>query len=420
MPAGLVERDRKVIWHPYTQHGLARENLPVVSAEGAFLILEDGTKILDAISSWWVNLHGHGHPVIAAAIAGQARTMEHVLFAGFTHEPAVRLAELLLEGAQSNGNRFARAFFSDNGSTAVEAALKMAFQFHLNRGDQKRSRFLALRHSYHGDTFGAMAVGEPTGFHAPFRKLLAPVDFIETSDLEGLQKRLEDQGSEYAAFIFEPLIQAAAGMKVHGAEFLQEAIKHCREKGILTIADEVFTGFYRTGALFASHRAEIDPDLMCLSKGISGGFLPLAATLASQEIYEAFRSTEMRSAFLHGHSYTANPIACAAAVASWGLLQAEETHRRIEAISEKTKARVTALSKKLKNARSLGTIGAVEISNGGTYFNSRSQGIFDRALRRGVLLRPLGNVIYAVPPYCCTDEEIDRIYDVIEEISHEF
>ena len=420
----LSRRDQKVIWHPYTQHALAKDPLPVVAAEGAYLTLENGTRILDAISSWWVNLHGHSHPVISKAIAEQAAKMEHVIFAGFTHEPAVRLAELLLEGANRTQRApFSRVFYSDNGSTAVEAALKMAFQFHTNRGDEKRTRFLALRHSYHGDTFGAMAVGEPNGFHVQFRKLLAPVDFVEPGNLDSLFQLLKVGGSSYAAFIFEPLVQGAAGMKIYDAEFLQAAAVLCREYGILTIADEVFTGFHRTGSLFAYERAAITPDLVCLSKGITGGFLPLAVTLTSEAFYEAFLSPDIRTAFLHGHSYTANPIACAAAVASWTVLNESSTQRRIQAISHKTSERIEhfkTLTDRVRNARSLGTIGAVELLSDRTYFNSSGSSVFQRAIERGVLLRPLGNVIYSVPPYCCTDKEIDRIYDVMEEIIHEF
>jgi adenosylmethionine-8-amino-7-oxononanoate aminotransferase len=423
VPSGLVEKDQKVIWHPYTQHALDREALPIASAAGAYLKLEDGSNVVDGISSWWVNLHGHCHSEIVKAITEQSEKMDHIIFAGFTHAPAVELAQLLLEGANRSGGLFARAFFSDNGSTAVEVALKMSFQFHRNRGEKGRNRFLALKQSYHGDTFGAMAVGEPAGFHTQFRKLLASVDFVEPGDSKALQLMLDEHGSEYAAFIFEPLIQAAAGMKTYDSEFLREAVKGCREKGIVTIADEVFTGFYRTGFVFASQKAEVDPDLMCLSKGISGGFLPLAVTLTTEEIYAAFLSSEIRSAFLHGHSYTANPIACAAAISSWHILHSEKTQQRIAAISKKTQDRITgigAVSKRVKDSRNLGTIGVIELANDRTYFNSSGRSIFKWALSKGVFLRPLGNVIYAVPPYCCTDDEIDLIYDVIEEVVYEF
>jgi adenosylmethionine-8-amino-7-oxononanoate aminotransferase len=422
MQESLSSRDKRTIWHPYTQHGLGRDILPVVSAKGAYLTLENGSLVLDGISSWWVNLHGHCHPRIAKAISDQALKMEHVIFAGFTHEPAVRLAEQLIEGANKSGGKFARAFFSDNGSTAVEASLKMAFQYHLNRGDTQRSRFLALRSAYHGDTFGAMAVGEPTGFHAQFRSLLPQVDFVEPDDLEVLRCLLNEQGSFYAAFIFEPLIQAAAGMKLYSPEFLKTAVQLCKEKGLITISDEVFTGFFRTGTCFAFERANISPDLLCLSKGISGGFLPLAVTLASRELYEAFLSSDVRSAFLHGHSYTANPIACAAALASWELLHEKATKDRIEAIMKRTSEHILRMGSHFpgaKKVRSIGTIGVVELASDRDYFHPSGSSIFERAISKGVLIRPLGNVLYAVPPYCCTDEEIDRIYEVIEEIAYE-
>ena len=423
MKRDLLERDRAVVWHPYTQHGLGREPLPVVSAQGAYLNLASGQRVLDGISSWWVNIHGHAHPRIVKAIAEQAAKLEHVIFAGFTHEPAVALAEILVRGANRTcSGSFSRAFFSDNGSTAVEVALKMAYQSFVNQGKPERPRFLALRNSYHGDTFGAMAVGEPNGFHSLFRGLLPQVDFVEPSDLEGFERLLAVPQVPYAAFIFEPLIQAAGGMRVYSHEFLKSAIELCRKKGVITIADEVFTGFYRTGTLFAFEQIGATPDLLCLSKGITGGFLPLSATLATDEIYSAFLSKDVRQAFLHGHSYTANPIACAAALESWAMLEEPGTQERIRRIGVKTServARIKAQGSNVKSARSLGTIGAVEIDSSRTYFNSPSAIIAEKAIAKGVLIRPLGNVLYAVPPYCVTGSELDRIYDVIEEILHE-
>ncbi len=399
----LEERDASVIWHPYSQHGLKYPILPVVSAQGAYLYLEDGRKILDGISSWWVNLHGHAHPRIARAIAAQCEKMEHVIFAGFTHEPAVKLAETIM-----GGTHFARAFYSDNGSTAVEVALKIAYQYHLNRGDTKRQKFLALRHSYHGDTLGAMAVGEPDGYHAHFRSLLPRVDFVEPCDLGALK----DLGS-YAAFIFEPMVQGAGGMRMYPASYLREAIGMCRSHGVLTIGDEVFTGFFRTGTCFAYEYLGIAPDLLCLSKGITGGFLPLAMTLATESIFEVFCSQDMRQAFLHGHSYTANPVACAAALESWSILHSEECQARLTVIQAITRERI----KRFKKARCIGTIGAVEMQGEHrSYLNAPPALLARQALARGVLLRPLGDVIYTVPPYCVTDQELHLIYDVIEEM----
>ncbi len=418
----LSERDGDVLWHPYSQHGLNRPILPVVSGSGAYLKLSDGREILDAISSWWVNIHGHSHPRLVQAIQKQASQLEHVIFSGFTHEPAVELAELLTQQASIRKSGLRKVFYSDNGSTAVEVALKMAFQFYLNRGMEPRNRFLALSHSYHGDTLGAMAVGEPKGFHSQFRSLMPQVDFVDSNHWEQLEVRLAEHGKDYAAFIFEPLIQGAAGMKLISPRFLERAVQLCRKHGILVICDEIFTGFYRTGKCFAFEHMNLVPDLLCVSKGITGGFLPLAATLTSEEVYEAFLSKEIRTAFLHGHSYTANPIACAVAVESWKLLHTSECQQRIQDIVEITEKRISRfkedpnLFSKLKDARCLGTIGAIELKNDQNYFSSHAINWMDLAIEKNVLLRPLGNVLYTVPPYCVNSEEIHRIYDVMEAL----
>jgi adenosylmethionine-8-amino-7-oxononanoate aminotransferase len=413
-----IQKDREWIWHPYSQHGLNQAILPVVSAKGAYLVLKDGREILDGISSWWVNLHGHSHPEIADAIQKQANHLEHVIFSGFSHEPAVELAGLILNYPSIQKAGLRKAFYSDNGSTAVEVALKMAFQYHINRGNRKRTRFLALKNSYHGDTLGAMAVSEPDGFHQFFKPILPPVDFFEPGDLTQLQALLKAHPGEYAAFIFEPLIQGAGGMRIYSSDFLDEAVALCRQNEILTIADEVFTGFYRTGKCFAFEHSQISPDLVCLSKGITGGFLPLAVTLATEEIYAAFLSDEIRTAFLHGHSYTANPISCAAGVASWNLLQTPECLERIQQLVQVTREEILRLQKKsrVKLARSLGTIGAIELESSMNYFSSKTTSVLKFSLERNVLLRPLGNVIYTVPPYCCTPEELRQIYQVMDEL----
>lgn len=421
----LLSRDLRVIWHPYSQHGLGELILPVVSARGARLTIRDGDRtreVIDGISSWWVNLHGHSHPAIAEAIHAQARSLEHVIFAGFTHEPAVALAETLVEAFRARGLPMERVFYSDNGSTAVEAALKMAFQFHVNRGDRGRSRFLALRGSYHGDTLGAMAVGDPDGYHALFRPLLPPVDFVppeEPAGLEELERLLRLHPGGHAAFIFEPMIQGAGGMRLIPAGFLEQCARLCRRHGVLLVCDEVFTGFYRTGRAFAIEHTTVLPDLVCLSKGITGGFLPLAATLCTREIHEAFVSREMGTAFLHGHSYTANATACAAGLASWKLLADPTCQERIRRIAESTGRRIERLARHpaVRSARCLGTIGAVTLRREGSYFSLPRDGYVRAALERGVLLRPMGNVLYAVPPYCVEDGELDRIYATLEEIA---
>lgn len=420
----LLSRDRRVIWHPYSQHGLRELVLPVLSARGSRLTVWDGERareVIDGISSWWVNLHGHSHPVIAEAIHAQARALEHVIFAGFTHEPAVALAETLLGAFRERGIELDRVFYSDNGSTAVEAALKMAFQLHVNRGDRRRTRFLALRGSYHGDTLGAMAVGDPDGYHSLFKPLLPPVDFIppDAAGLEELARLLRANPGEHAAFIFEPMIQGAGGMRLVPADFLEEASRLCRQRGVLLVCDEVFTGFYRTGKAFAVEHTGVKPDFICLSKGITGGFLPLAVTLCSREIHDAFVSPDMRAAFLHGHSYTANATACAAALASWKLLDEPACQERIRRIEEATVSHIARLSAHpaIASARCLGTIGAITLRREGSYFTLPRDGYLRAALDRGVLLRPMGNVLYTVPPYCVSAGELDRIYGALEEIA---
>lgn len=362
-PLHVTERDGQLLWHPYTQHGLGRPVLPVESAHGSYLKLTDGRLILDAVSSWWVNIHGHSHPKIAQAIARQASKLEHVIFAGFTHQPAVRLAEILIGAARERGTSLGKVFYSDNGSTAVEVALKMAYQYHLNKGITGRDRFIALAGSYHGDTLGAMAVGDPTGFHSKFKKLLPQVDFVEPDDIGSLQRLVRESSGRHAGFIFEPMIQGAGGMRVYSAEFLRAAAEICRRDNIILICDEIFTGFYRTGRLFAFEHAGISPDLVCLSKGITGGFLPLAVTLTTQDIFSAFLSDDPKNAFLHGHSYTANPISCAAAIASWDLLMSPECQTRISQISRLVAERIAKLRYHpgVKTTRCLGTIGAVEL-----------------------------------------------------------
>ncbi|HOY49204.1 MAG TPA: adenosylmethionine--8-amino-7-oxononanoate transaminase, partial [Flavobacteriales bacterium] len=311
------QRDQAVIWHPFTQAQTAAEPIAIVRAEGIWLYAEDGKRYLDGTSSWWVNAHGHAHPYIAEQIHKQASTLEHIIFAGFTHEPAILLAEKLirlLPGEQ------ARIFYSDNGSTSVEVALKMALQYHHNRG-QNRRKIISFTNAYHGDTFGAMSVGARNAFNAPFEPLLfevlsfhPPEKGQEESCLAYMEKLLADE--QIAAFIFEPLVQGANGMRMHDSETLGHLIELCRSKGVITIADEVFTGFYRTGKRFACNHLSVQPDIMCLSKTLTGGTLPLGVTAAPEFIYEAFLSDDKYKTFFHGHSFTANPIACRAALAS--------------------------------------------------------------------------------------------------------
>ncbi len=414
----LSTRDAAVLWHPYTQHGTGTAALGIVRAEGALLYAEDGRAYLDGTASWWVNLHGHSHPYIAAKVSEQLRTLEHVLFAGFTHQPAVELAERLL--ALLPGQ--ARAFYSDNGATAVEVALKMALQYHYNRGNGHRRRLVVFADSYHGDTFGAMAVSARNVFTRAFWPLLfdvttipVPVPGREAEAVAALDAALA--AGDVAAFLFEPLILGTAGMVTYSAVALAELLTLCQAADVLTIADEVFTGFGRTGRLFACDHLPPTaprPDISCFSKGLTGGTMALGLTTCTAAIYDAFRSTDRTRAFFHGHSYTANPVACTAALASLDLLLSADCQGDITRISAAHAASVPALAAHpaVGAVRHLGTVLAVELAAGGptSYFHSLRDALYATALAHGVVLRPLGNVLYTVPPYCVTDAQLAQLY----------
>ncbi len=419
----LAERDQAVIWHPYTQMKNALPPIPIVRGEGVYLIAGDGTRYLDAVSSWWVNIHGHAHPHIAEKVAQQLKTLEHVIFAGFTHPAAVELAERLLEILPDNQ---ARVFYSDNGSTAVEVALKMCFQYWSNTGHAKGA-VLAFHNSYHGDTFGAMAVSSRSAFTKPFEKLLFEVDFIDIPNKENigrLKEHVSALAPQLSAFIFEPLVQGAGGMNMYEARYLDELLSHCRKEGVLTIADEVMTGFGRTGKLFASDHLSVKPDLMCFSKGLTGGTMALGITTCVSKIYDAFLSDDKFKTLFHGHSFTANPIACSAALASMDILLLPETMNSITRISEKHAFFALRMKKhpKVKSLRHTGTIIALEWETGDdtSYFNKLRDQLYHFFLNQGILLRPLGNIIYIMPPYCITNEQLDYIYTKIEEALERF
>ncbi len=407
----LVARDARVLWHPYTQHGLEREPLAVVRAAGAWLELADGRRVLDAISSWWACLHGHGHPRITAAIAEQARTLDHVLFAGATHAPAVELAEALLALAPPG---LARVFYSDDGSTAVEVALKIVAQAWVQRGEPQRTVFVALEGAYHGDTFGAMAAGDPEPFFRAFEPFLFAVRRVPP-DGERLEAVLAELGPRAAGVIVEPLVQGAAGMRMHGPEFLRAARAACDRHGLPLIADEVMTGFGRTGALFACTLAGISPDLLCLGKGLTGGTLPLAATLATEALFEVFLHDRRTRFFAHGHTFTANPIACAAALASLELCRTDAVPARLAHIGaeiERALAELRGDARVLALRRTGGIVAlelAVPAGDHAGYASALAPELRRRALEQGVLLRPLGNVLYALPPACLTDAECAHV-----------
>jgi adenosylmethionine-8-amino-7-oxononanoate transaminase len=429
MAMNLSARDRTILWHPYTQMKNADPAIPIIRGEGAYLIDDSGKRYLDAIASWWVNLHGHAHPYIAEKVSAQLSRLEHVMFAGFTHQGAVELAERLL--AILPGNQ-ARVFYSDDGSTAVEVALKLAIQYWQLKGEPRR-RIIALRGAYHGDTFGAMSVSERSAFTAPFREHLFEVSFIDVPRPDTIERVCADlmreiQKGDVAAFIFEPLLQGVAGFVTYPPQCLDALLEICRPQacgpqgccphGVLTIADEVLTGFGRTGRLFACDYLAHAPDIVCLSKGLTGGTLALGVTTTTQEIYEAFLSDDRRQTFFHGHSYTANPVACAAALASLDLLLAPACQEKREAIARRHGAFVECLQghENLIDVRHLGTILALELKTEveTSYFNAIGPTLRRFFLEQGVLLRPLGNVIYTVPPYCVNDDELARIYHLFE------
>jgi adenosylmethionine-8-amino-7-oxononanoate aminotransferase len=410
------------LWHPTTQVAVAPEPLRVVSARGCLLELDDGRQLIDAISSWWVTLHGHSEPSIAAAIGRQALQLEQVIFANFSHPPAETLATRLsaLTGLE-------RLFFSDNGSTAVEVALKIAWQWWRNQGSERR-QLIAFEGAYHGDTFGAMALGDRSLFTAPYDELLCDVARIpwphthwgdgdveqrEAAALEQLEQALR---TPTAALILEPLIQGASGMRLVRPSFLRAVAERVQASGALLIADEVMTGFGRTGALFACQRAGIQPDLMALSKGLTGGFLPMGVTMARERLYQGFISDTPSHTFFHGHSFTANPLGCAAALASLDLLQ--HNPERYQQFEARHRPALEQLSNhpRVKQVRCLGTMAAFELEAGATsYLNPVGRQIQRLCLEQGVFLRPLGNVVYLLPPLTISEPQLQRCYDALAE-----
>ena len=410
MGLSLQERDKKVIWHPYTSQKYAPDPIPVVKGEGAWLYDDKGNSYIDAVSSWWVTIHGHAHPYIAERIYQQAKKLEQVIFAGFTHEPAVELAEKLLDILPGN---FSKVFYSDNGSTAVEVAIKMAIQYWWNRGDKKRNRILALTNSYHGDTFGAMSVSERGLFTLAFHDRLFEVVFVEPTEERDSVRGLLD---ECACVIYEPMLQGAGGMKMHSAQALEAFITLCKSHGIICIADEVMTGFGRTGKMFASSYCTSQPDIICLSKGITGGTMALGVTACTADIHEAFVVDDKTKTFFHGHSFTANPLACTAALASLELFEKEHTLDRIERINRQHLAFAEKIRgfAEVENVRVCGTVIAFEVKDSVEGYTSTIREKFtSRALELGVYLRPLGNTVYVMPPYCISEAELDKVYGVI-------
>ncbi len=416
----LRQRDQNYIWHPFDQMKGA-DILPIVRGEGCYLFDENGNKYLDGFSSWWVNAHGHSNPYLAKKINEQMLQLEHVAFGGFTHPQAINLAERIIKITPDS---LKKVFFSDNGSTAIEVALKMSIQY-WNNLNKPKDRFIAFEGAYHGDTFGSMCLTARGGFNEPFERFMFDVDFIPfpngENDKEVIQtfKNLVNK-SNVSAFIFEPIVQGASGMNIYSEDVLSELISIAKNSNIITIADEVFTGFGRTGKWLATDYLESNPDIICLSKALTGGFLPLGLTVVSKEIFDGFYSDEPKHTFLHGHSYTGSPLCCAAANASLDLMIKKDFWNHVTRISKRISMNIEKVktNKKIRAARSIGLVGAVEIDAGGesSYFNNSGKLIYKKLLEKGLILRPLGNVFGFVPPHCISETEIDWMFEQLLDV----
>ena len=428
MKKEILNNDRKYIWHPFTNIKKSGPPIVISSAKGDTLTDIDGKNYIDLISSWWVNIHGHGKKEIIDEITKQANELDQVVFAGLTHEPAVMLAKKLSNLLPDGLNR---VFYSDNGSTAVEIALKVSYQYWKNK-NKKKKKFASFSGGYHGDTLGAMSVGFSSGFYAPFEDLVFKSNFIPFADDWKGNNTIEEQennsliftdnlidkhGSELVAVIIEPLVQGAAGMKMCRPEYLNQIVKKFQSNGILVIFDEVMTGFGRTGKMFSTDHLEVTPDIICLAKAITGGYLPLAATVFSEKIHEEFINENIKKSFLHGHSFTANPIACSAAKISLELFEKEETLPKVKKIEQYHKMGIEMLSNNqlISKTRVLGGIAAFDVlsfeKNYGAEFGEKFK---KRLLSRGYILRPLGQTIYIMPPFCIEKETLLKAYQEID------
>ncbi len=433
----LAARDQRHLWHPYTQMLTAPPPLAIVRAKGVYLYTEDGRKVLDGISSWWVNIHGHSHPRLNKALTRQAGDLEHVVFAGCTHRPAVELAEGLVSILPKG---LTRIFYSDNGSTAVEVAVKMAYQYWKNRGQNRRT-FIALNNAYHGDTVGAMSVSEDSVFTLNFQRFLFPVTRVMSPHcyhcplglkretcridcLRDLENALQKKPKSVAAVIVEPMLQGAGGMIVWPKEFLTGVRELCDRYDTLMIADEVLTGFGRTGRMFACEYGEVSPDIICLSKALTAGYLPLGATATTERIYDAFRSPDPVKTFFHGHSYTANPLACAVALESLKIFSDDGVLERVRALEHQLRRRLESLKSfpHVGDVRVIGGVGILDLVRDNRsasvdgYLDNIGPRLSAAFLDRGLLLRPLGNVLYFMPPYVITESQVNWAIDQIVEM----
>lgn len=426
----ILDIDKRHIWHPFTQHATERDPVVITRAKGTCLYDEDGKELLDLISCWWTSIHGHAHPALIEALSSQAETLEHVMFAGFTHPPAANLSKALAGVLPGDLNR---VFFSDNGSTAVEVALKVAYQYQRNKGETERTEFLAFEGGYHGDTLGAMSLGRGSDFFTLFQGLMCavhPVPYAETwedddtieereeSAINVLADTLDARGGKCAALIVEPLMQGASGFRFAHPEFVKAVSEMARDAGLLVIYDEVATGFGRTGAMFACEKVGFIPDLICLSKGLTAGVLPMAVTVARDEVFDAFLSDTFGTALAHGHTFTANPLACAVALRSLQLFEEEKTLERIARIETRNREQLPRLMDhpRAEHARAMGTMLAFELAGSeGHYKTEDGEELRDWYLRNGFNIRPLGPTVYLMPPYCITHDELARAYDGLFE-----
>lgn len=421
-----TDRDKKHLWHPLTQHGLNPDHLPLVRARGSYLYDDKGKAYIDGISSWYTCMYGHCNPEITSRVKQQLDQLDQVVFSGFTHPPAIELSEKLVEILPGG---IIKIFFSDNGSTSVDVAIKMALQYHFNRGE-KRNKIVALENAFHGDTFGAMSVSGLSVYNGPFEDFLLEIERIPVPNdlnMDALEMRfrriLEDQ--DVAAFIFEPLVQGAAAMHMYPAEHLEVLMELARSHGALTIADEVMTGFGKTGRNFASDYLKEVPDIICLSKSLTAGVAPMALTCCSQNVFDAFCDKEVSKGFFHGHTYSANPLACAAALAGMDLLGSEAIQDSIRRISERHLQFESEVKKHpmVKSTRSLGVIFALDLDIETERYGNLRDRLYRFFMDQGVFLRPLGNTIYLLPPFTIAEQELTQLYasilNCLEMLSHE-
>lgn len=415
----LKERDKKHLWHPLTQHKLHPEAIAITKAKGCVLTDENGNEYIDAIASWYTCMYGHCNEFITNRVSQQMKTLDQVVFSGFTHEPAIQLSEELMTILPQNQNKI---FFSDNGSTSVEIGIKMALQYHFNKGD-KRNILIAFEDGFHGDTFGAMSVSGLSVYNGPFEDFFLDVKRIPTPNGNNHDAILESlkeiaKSNTIAGFVYEPLVQGAAAMKMHNAEGLELILKFCKANNIITIADEVMTGFGKTGNYFASDYIHTKPDIMCLSKALTAGLLPMAITSCTQDVYNAFYSDDISKGLFHGHTYSANPLACTVAIAGIELLKSKEIQDNIQSVINSHKDFNNRIKNhpKVKSTRQTGIIFALDLNIEMERYGNLRDKLFSFFMSNGVFLRPLGNTIYILAPYVITEKQLEKVYKTIEDV----